>query len=96
MRLFPGIAFRDQPRRPWIPAGGMDVWEIVMLQDYGGDLRRLLRDHESLSDRAVRLALAYADRFPEDVEPWLVENRRPLGELRGLYPFIGSDFAQRR
>jgi hypothetical protein len=97
MRLFPGIAFRDRPRRPWIPAAGMDVWEIVFLhQGHSGDLRRLLADHVSLSDQSVRLALAYADRFPEDVEPWLAESRRPLEELRELYPFVAADLADRK
>jgi hypothetical protein len=95
MRLFPGIAFRGpQPRRPWIPAVGMDVWEVVMLhEDYGGDLQRLLADHGSLSQHSVRLATAYAGRFPEDVEPWLVENRRSLDELRELHPFVGTELA---
>lgn len=90
MRLFPGIAFRGpQPRRPWIVGAGLDVWEVVMLhEDHDGDLDRLLDAYGTLSQQSIQLALAYAERFPEDVEPWLVENRRPIEELRELYPFI--------
>ena len=35
----------------------------------------------------LRTARAYAERFPDEIESLLEENRRPLGELRQLYPF---------
>jgi uncharacterized protein (DUF433 family) len=91
MRLFPGIAFRGpEPRRPWVVGTGLDVWEIVGLhRDYDGDVDRLLRTHELLSERAVLVALAYAERYTEEIEQALAENRRPLEEWRALYPFIG-------
>jgi hypothetical protein len=41
-----------------------------------------------LTERHVRLARVYAERFPEDVERHLSESRRPLEELRQLYPFL--------
>ena len=82
MRLFPGIAFRGpDPRRPWVIGSGLDVWEIVsMHRDYEGNLKRLLSAHPSLSERPVRLALAYADRFPEEVEEAITDNERSLEE----------------
>ena len=91
-RLFPGIAFRGpEPRRPWIVGTGLDVWEIVELyRDYDGDVARLLRAHPSLSDRALRLALVYAERYPAEIEQALADNRRPLDEWQTLYPFIGT------
>lgn len=95
-RLFPGIGFRGpDPRRPWVTGTGLDVWEIIELhRDYDGDLVRLLADYGLLSERAVRLALAYAERFPEEIEAALAENRRPLGELRERFPFIAAADAE--
>lgn len=88
-RLFPGIAFRGpEPRRAWVIGTGLDVWEIVdMYQDYEGDIERLVANHVLLSERAVRLALTYAERFADEIEERLSANRRPLSELLELYPF---------
>jgi hypothetical protein len=36
----------------------------------------------------VRLARAYAARFPEEIEEMLERQRRPLDELLELYPFL--------
>ena len=88
LRLFPGIVFRGRPRRAAIN-GGLDVWEVVEIyRDYDGDVKRMVRDYESLTERATRIALAYAERFPEEIEESLRLNRRPVDELRALYPFI--------
>ncbi len=88
-RLVPGIAFRGSPRRAWAIGSGLDVWEIVdLLAAYGGDEEELRRNHALLDERHLRVARAYAERFPEEVEAFLDENRRPLDELRALYPFL--------
>jgi uncharacterized protein (DUF433 family) len=89
-RLFPGIAFRGpEPRRAWVLGTGLDVWEIAELHgDYEGDVSALVENHGSLSERVVRLALAYAERFPEEIEERLRENRPSLEEFRERYPFI--------
>jgi hypothetical protein len=90
-RLHPGIAFRGRPRRAWVIGSGLDVWEIFeMLRSYEGDEELLRASHPLLSDRHLRLARVYAERFPEEIESQLEENRRPLGELRELYPFLHS------
>ncbi len=90
-RLHPGIAFRGRPRRAWVIGSGLDVWEIVdLLRSYGGRDDELLDDHPLLSERALRTARSYAERFPEEIEPLLAENHRPLEELRELYPFLHS------
>lgn len=90
-RLHPGIAFRGRPRRAWVIGSGLDVWEIIeLLRSYQGDEGSLRTDHPLVSDRHLRVARAYADRFPEEIEPLLEENRRPLPELRELYPFLHS------
>jgi len=41
-----------------------------------------------VTERHLRLARAYAERFPEEIEGLLDANRRPLEELRALYPFL--------
>ncbi|HYM44932.1 MAG TPA: hypothetical protein VES65_02060 [Solirubrobacteraceae bacterium] len=91
MRLHPGIAFRGRPRRAWVIGSGLDVWEIIeLLHSYGGDEELLLASHPLLSNRHLHAARAYAERFPDETEPVLQENRRPLDELRELYPFLHS------
>jgi uncharacterized protein (DUF433 family) len=90
IRRFPGIAFRgdDWARRPWVVGTGLDVWEILdMLRSYDGDVRRLIADNH-LEQRQVQLARAYRDEHPEEIDEAIVENRRPVEELRTLYPFV--------
>jgi len=95
MRRFPGIGFRgEEPHREtWVIGTGLDVWELIeMQQDYGSD-ERLLEDHEHLSLRSVELAQAYYASYPEEIDEKIADNRRPLSELRELYPFGGFTFA---
>jgi hypothetical protein len=88
-RLFPGIAFRGTPRRAWAIGSGLDVWEIIeLLGAYQNDERRLCESHPLVRDRHLRLARAYASRFPDEIESFLEESRRPLEELLSLYPFL--------
>ena len=88
-RVFPGIAFRGSPRRAWVIGTGLDVWEVVdLLRSYDGDAKKLLGSHPLLTERALRLAQSYAERFPEEVESRLTTNRRSPEELRQLYPFL--------
>jgi len=88
-RRFPGIAFRgdDARRRPWLIGTGVDIWETVqMLEDFGS-LERLV-ENTQLSERQVRLALAYRDAYPEEIAAGIAENRRTTAEWHELYPFI--------
>ncbi len=88
-RRFPGIGFRgdDAARRAWVIGSGLDVWEIVhMLEDFGS-LERLTGETD-LTERQVRLALAYRDAYPDEVAEAIADNRRPTDELRTLFPFI--------
>ncbi len=91
MRRFPGIGFRDADanRRAWVVGTGLDVWELIqMLQDYEGSVEPLLADHESVTQRAIELAQAYHTSYPEEIDEKIADNRRPLSELRELYPFV--------
>ena len=88
-RRFPGIAFRgdDARRRAWVVGSGLDVWEIIhMLEDFGSP-DKLTADTD-LSLAQVRRAVAYRTAYPTEIDEAIGDNRRPLGELQALFPFI--------
>lgn len=87
-RMFPGLAFRgrDWGRRPWIPGTGVDVWELIAAYRSFGSIDRLASELD-LSERDVRLALSYYERFPEEIDEAIADNRRSLDELRHELPF---------
>ena len=89
-RLFPGVAFRDgNPRRAWAIGSGLDVFEIIeMTRSYKDDDELLLASHPLVTERHLRLARAYAERFPEEIEAMIERNHPPFEELLELYPFI--------
>jgi hypothetical protein len=88
-RLFPGVAFRGSPRRAWVIGSGLDVWEILeLLRSHAGDEEQLHAAHPLLGERHVRIARAYGERFPDEIAAFVEDNRRPLDELRRLYPFL--------
>src|SRR5579875_2152123 len=77
-RRFPGIAFRgdDARRRAWVIGSGLDVWELVqMLEDFGSP--EALVANTQVSPQQLRLALAYRDAYPEEIDEAIAENRRP-------------------
>lgn len=89
VRLFPGIGFRDRPRRAWVIGTGLDVWELIdLLRSYKGEVAKLREHHPLVAEHHVKIARAYAERFPEEIEAILTEQHRPLDELLELYPFL--------
>lgn len=88
MRLFPGIGFRgdDAQRRPWVIGTGLDVWELCQLLEEA-EPAALLEDF-GLNERQLQLARAYRDRYPEEIEAAIADNRRPVEEWRELYPHV--------
>ncbi len=72
-RRYPGIVFVEGPAglRAHLAGTGLDVWEVVMLVRAYGSVDGLLRDFPHLSRRGVETALAYARRYPDEVEEWL-------------------------
>lgn len=89
MRLFPGIAFRgaDWERRAWVIGTALDVWQIV---DASRDVQSIERmaAGAAASERQIQLALSYYERFPEEIDAAIADNRRPLAQLRDEHPFI--------
>ena len=61
-------------------------------RDYGS-VEALLDAHNNVSRRALELAQAYHTSHPEEIDEKIADNRRPLSELRDLYPFAGFAFA---
>jgi uncharacterized protein (DUF433 family) len=88
-RIFPGIAFRgdDWDRRPWVIGTAFDVWQIVDAHREAGSVEEVVAGG-ALNERQVRLALAYCERFGEEIDEAIALQRRPLSELRAEYPFI--------
>lgn len=88
-RRFPGIAFRgdDVRRRGWVIGSGLDVWEIAQMSEDFGSTEKLVAETQ-LTPAQVRLALAYHDAYPTEIDEAIAENRRPLDELRTLFPFL--------
>jgi uncharacterized protein (DUF433 family) len=88
-RLIPGIAFRgsDWARRPWVVGTALDVWEIIRaLQDFG-TVERLLAESD-LSEPQLRVALAYYERYRDEVDAMIAENRITADEAIERYPTL--------
>ena len=90
-RRFPGIAFRgtDWNRRPWVIGTALDVWEIVDATR-GFDSPQDAADATDLAEAHVRLALAYYEAFPQEIDDAIAENSRALEQLRREYPAIDT------
>lgn len=95
-RRFPGIAFRgeDAARRPWVIGTGLDIWEICQMADESSSLEQLASDSQ-LTERQTRLALAYREQYPEEIDQAIAENTRQAGEWSALYPFVRMPAATR-
>src|SRR5215210_428919 len=82
-RRFPGIAFRgaDWNRRPWVIGTALDVWEIVAASR-GARSPHEMAGQTDLTEAQVRLALAYYEEFPDEINEAIRDNERPLEQLR--------------
>lgn len=88
-RRFPGIAFREEDwnRRAWVIGTALDVWQIIQaLQDFGSVKK--MAPETYLNERQIETAVAYYKEYPEEIDRFIAENRRPIEELRRLYPNI--------
>lgn len=90
-RRFPGLAFRgsDWNRRPWVIGTALDVWEIVAASR-GFESAEEMAAKTDLTEPQVRLALAYHEEFPEEVDDAIAENERSVGELGAEFPTIDT------
>jgi len=88
-RLFPGMAFRgvDWERRAWVIGTALDVWEIVAAFGDFDSVEQMAKKSD-LSERQIRLALAYAEHFPDEIDDAVARGGRALDQLRAEYPTI--------
>lgn len=88
-RLFPGVAFRgtDWERRAWVIGTALDVWEIVTASRDFASVEAMVKKSD-LTERQIRLALAYHERFPEEIDDIITRSRRLLDDLRAEFPTI--------
>lgn len=86
-RMFPGIAFRDDhhERRPWLIGTALDVWQVVEGWRDVGSVERMVGETD-LEEPQVRLALAYYERFREEIDQAIADNRQSLSALRSASP----------
>lgn len=96
-RLFPGIAFRgvDWERRAWLIGTALDLWQIVDAYRDFESIEHMAAESD-LSERQIRLALAYHERFPAEIDEPIGRNRRSIEELRVAYPTIDVMFVSSR
>jgi uncharacterized protein (DUF433 family) len=89
IRRFAGIGFRgeDAARRPWVIGSALDIWEIIQMLDDFGSIERLADDTQ-LTERQVRLAIAYRDSYPDEIAEAIKQNRRTAAAWHELYPFV--------
>ena len=52
-----------------------------------GSLEQLLKATQ-MTERQVRLAVAYRESYPDEVAEAMAQNRRNVEEWRELYPFV--------
>jgi hypothetical protein len=87
-RLIPGIAFRgdDYERRAWLIGTSLDVWQVVeAYEDFETDADRMVAATD-VTERELRIALSYYERFPEEVDSFIALNRRSVSDLRAEHP----------
>jgi uncharacterized protein (DUF433 family) len=94
-RRFPGIAFRgsDWDRRPWVIGTALDVWEIAAASRAYDSAAAMAADTD-LTEAHIRLALAYYEAHPDEIDAAIAENERSLDDLRREYPTIDTIVAE--
>jgi len=90
-RLFPGIAFRgaDWERRPWVIGASLDVWEIIRAYQDFGSVEHMVEETD-LTEAQIRLARAYYERFPDEIDGAIAESRRSVDALHREFPTIDT------
>jgi hypothetical protein len=90
MKLFPGIAFRGAKgeRRAYVVGTGFDVSQIVDAERTFDLAQSMVGGDGAAAERHVRLALAYYERFPEEIEAAIAAHAHEPAESDEGFPFI--------
>jgi uncharacterized protein (DUF433 family) len=89
MRRFAGIWFMgpEHDRRAYLLGTGLEVWEVVELyRDYGEEEKGLMLEAHPVTERQLRVALAYHREYPEEIDRHVRENARTPEEWDEIYP----------
>jgi uncharacterized protein (DUF433 family) len=91
MRRIPGIYFANEAagRRAKVAGTGIDVWQIIQeYQVLGRSMDRLRVAFHWLSDYQLRVALAYYDAYPQEIDRWIAESESlTIEHIWDSYPF---------
>jgi hypothetical protein len=64
----------------------LDVWQVIeAYKDFANDFDRVIAE-TAVTEPELRTAIAYYERFPHEIDDFIVLDRRPLAELRAEYP----------
>jgi uncharacterized protein (DUF433 family) len=85
----PAIARRGPKRRAWLVGTGYEVWEVVAVLERRGSPAAVAAE-TGLREQQVRLALEFWERYPEEIEAALAEERAPVESASGRGPGPGS------
>ncbi len=88
---FPFIEFRASPsgRLACVKGTGLAVWEVVLVARHLGMDARRVAEHLGWPEERVRAALAYAEAYPEEVEPLVEEaEAATFQRLRRMLPWL--------
>jgi uncharacterized protein (DUF433 family) len=85
----PAIARRGPRRRAWLVGTQYEVWEVVAVLERRGSPTAVAAE-TGLSEHQVRLALEFWERYPDEVELALAEERAPVKGAGGGGPGPGA------
>jgi hypothetical protein len=85
----PALARRGPRRRAWLVGTSWEVWQVVAVLERRGSPSAVASE-TGLSERQVRLALEFWERFPEEIDAALAEERAPVVGAAGAGPGPGT------
>jgi uncharacterized protein (DUF433 family) len=85
----PAIARRGPRRRAWLVGTAYEVWEVVAVLERRGSPAAVATE-TGLSEHQVRLALEFWERYPEEIDSALAEERAPVEGAAGPGPGPGA------
>jgi uncharacterized protein (DUF433 family) len=89
-RRFPGVSFQGAwpDREPVVTGTGFAVWQLCDTIDAYGSVEAVVDDFDGVTELHCRLARAYREAYPDEIEDAIAANTRGADEWRALFPFI--------
>jgi uncharacterized protein (DUF433 family) len=85
----PALARRGPRRRAWLVGSAYEVWEVVAVLERRGSPDAVAAE-TGLSEDQVRIALEFWERYPDEIEAALAEERAPVRGAGGAGPGPGA------